>query len=114
MEPLLALLVIIYKVALQQLAFGSQHIQSVHGIRSIEVQVGYELIGGERTMGFGVTGHATSHIIIGKLIPESVLPSSCSTSRITSGLSTCAISVVPSKRSSTCGSRDSSCALRSA
>ena len=34
---LLALLVIIYKVALQQLAFGSQHIQSVHGIRSIEV-----------------------------------------------------------------------------
>ena len=37
MEPLLALLVIIYKMALQQLAFGSQHIQSVHGIRSIEV-----------------------------------------------------------------------------
>ena len=37
MEPLLALLVIIYKVALQQLAFGSQHIQNVHGIRSIEV-----------------------------------------------------------------------------
>ena len=25
-------------------------------------------------MGFGVTGHATSHIIVGKLIPESVLP----------------------------------------
>ena len=74
MEPLLALLVIIYKVALQQLAFGSQHIQSVHGIRSIEVQIGHELIGGERTMGFGVTGHATSHIIVGKFIPESALP----------------------------------------
>lgn len=56
------------------LPLASQHIQSMHGIRSIEVQIGHELIGGERTMGFGVTGHATSHIIVGKLIPESALP----------------------------------------
>ncbi len=101
-------------MTLEKVPFGGQLVQCMYDACGVKMQVGDDLICGERTMGFRVTGHSPGHVIGGKFVPESPLLQLLLNFSDHIRIEHLAMSVVPSNRSSICESRDSSCVLRSA
>ncbi len=60
-------------MTLEKVPFGGQLVQCMYDACGVKMQVGDNLICGERTMGFRVTGHSPGHVIGGKFVPESPL-----------------------------------------